>query len=276
MILYPDIGLHEGRCVTLRRGQMTEPIVHEGDPVEIARRFAHEGAEWLNVTDLDAAARRRGNNADLARAIIRAVDIPVQVGGGVAKIEHVDRWIADGADCVVIASAAVLNPGLIHGACARHPYRVLLGVDVRAGRVMVNGWTRPTEHTPLDFVSQFDRLDLAGVIVTDIDYDMALPDASFALVADLARRLATPVIASGLVKTLDHLATLQHLENVAGAVIGRALHGGNFTLREALRQVHGTDPADLWWRADAGQARPRGPLPANRAPRAIAAANKVT
>jgi len=262
MILYPDIALREGRCVTLRRGQMSLPVVHEGDPVEIARRFVAEGAEWLNLVDLDAAGRRARDNTEILRAIIRAVDIPVQVGGGIARIEHVDWWIDQGADCVVIASAAVLNPALIHRAAGRHPYRVLVGLDVAQGRVMVDGWTRPTDHAPLDFIARFDRLDVAGVIVTDIDYDTALPDASFALVTDLARHIATPVIASGLVKTLDDLSTLHHLENIAGAIVGRALHEGRFTLRAALTQVLGGDPDALWWR----RPEPRRPCTLPRRP----------
>jgi len=269
MILYPEIALKDGRLVTLRRGQMTSPIRYDRDPVEQARAFAAEGAEWLHVVDLDAVLRGRRHNGDIVRSIIRAVDIPVQVGGGIAKMEQVDDWIGEGAECVVIASAAVLNPALVRRACERYPFRVLVSVDVSQGRVMVDGWTRPSELSPLDFVAQFDRLDLAGVIVTDIDYDIDLPDASFALVTDLARRLATPVVASGVVKTLDDLATLRFLENVAGAVIGRALHQGRFTLHEALRVVWDAEPKDLWWRQKAPEwssnlpaTRPRMPRPA--------------
>jgi len=248
MIIYPDIGLKDGKCVTLRKGQMTLPVVYDHDPIAKAQEFVAQGAEWLNVTDLDAAAGRRGTNAELIVSLIKSVPVPVQVGGGIRKLEHVDWWMERGADCVVIGSAAWLGPGMVRRACERYPFRIMLAVDVRAGRVMVNGWTRPTDTTPLDFARRYDRLDIGGIIVTDIDYDIDLPDASLALVTGMARQLATPVIASGVVKTLDHLSTLKYLETIAGAVVGRALHQGTFTLTEALRLVWEVDPNDAWWR----------------------------
>lgn len=234
MIVYPDITLRQGRCVTLRHGQTPIPVVHEGDPVAIARRFARDGAEWLNVVDLDAGGRHTRDNTAVVREILRAVDIPVQVGGGIARPFHVDWWIDNGADCVVIGSAAVLDPSLVVEACERHPYRVLLAIEVTQGLLRVDGWTRPSEHAARSFLAHFDRLPLAGVVVTDVDYDRALPDASFALVSALGHELSMPVIASGLVKTLDDLATLRYLDVISGAVVGRALHQGAFTLRQAM------------------------------------------
>lgn len=250
MIIYPDIGIQNGRCVTLRKGQMTQPEVYAHDPIAKALEFVAQGAEWLNVVDLDAVrGRGRGAfNSDLIVSLINAVPVPVQVGGGIRKVDQVDWWMDHGADCVVIGSAACLGPGMVRRACARYPFRILLAVDVWQGRVMVNGWTRPTDMTPLDFAQRFDRLDLGGIIVTDIDYDIDLPDASFALVTGIARHLTTPVIVSGVVKTLDDLSTLKYLQTISGVVIGRALHHGRFSLSEALRLVWEVDPAEAWWR----------------------------
>jgi len=248
MIIYPDIGLRNGQCVTLRRGQMTEPVAYDHNPIEKAMQFAAEGAEWLNVVDLDAAGRRGRTNTEIILEMIKRVRVPIQVSGGIAKREDVDWWIAQGAECVVIGSAAVLSPSLIRDVCKRHPYRVLLSVDVSNWRVMVDGWTRPTEHTPLEFARMFDRLDLAGIIVTDIDYDIGSPEASFALITEMGQHLTTPVIASGVVKTLDDLSTLKYLETISGAIVGRALHEGRFTLAEALRLVWEAEPTSLWWR----------------------------
>jgi len=250
MIIYPDIGIQAGRCVTLRKGQMTRPEVYAHDPIAKALEFVEQGAEWLNVVDLDAV-RGRGRgvfNSDLIVSLINAVPVPVQVGGGIRKLDQVAWWMDHGADCVVIGSAASLGPGMVRKACERYPFRILLAVDVWQGRVMVNGWTRPTDMTPLDFAQRFDRLDLGGIIVTDIDYDIDLPDAGFALVTGMARHLTTPVIASGVVKTLDDLSTLKYLETVSGVVIGRALHNGRFSLADALRLVWEVEPAEAWWR----------------------------
>ena len=248
MIIYPDIGIQDGRCVTLRKGQMTQPEIYAHDPVAKALDFVEQGAEWINVVDLDAVRGRGTFNSKLIVSLINAVPVPVQVGGGIRKLDQVDWWMDHGADCVVIGSAACRSPGIVRKACERYPFRIMLAVDVCQGRVMVNGWTRRAELTPLDFARRFDRLDLGGIIVTDIDYDIDLPDASFALVTGMARHLTTPVIVSGVVKTLDDLSTLKYLETVSGAVIGRALHHGRFTLTEALRLVWGVDPSEAWWR----------------------------
>jgi len=234
MIIYPDIGLMAGRLVTLRRGQLDRPVFHPQQPLAAARALVGEGAECLNVIDYDAVARAGRSNAGLVSRLIREVPVPVQVGGGIDTIADVASWIDRGADSVVIGSAARADPGLVRAACAAFPFRVLLAIDVRRGEVMGDGWRRSTGLSALEFARRFDRLDLSGIVVTDIDYDIELPDASFALVTGLAGALATPVIASGVVKTLDDLATLRYLDAAAGVVVGRALHEGRFRLREAL------------------------------------------
>ncbi|MGR3382663.1 1-(5-phosphoribosyl)-5-[(5-phosphoribosylamino)methylideneamino]imidazole-4-carboxamide isomerase [Roseovarius indicus] len=237
MIIYPEIAIKNGRCVTLRKGQMTLPEEHDTSPLDLARHYEAHGAEWLHVADLDATGRHSHDNTALVEQIIREVDIPVQVSGGIHKPHHIDWWIDRGAETVVIGSAAYLGPGVVRSSAERHPFRVLVSVDIRDGEVMVDGWTRPTGTPPLDFLQSFDNLCLAGVIVNDTDYDADLPDGSVALVADLARQLKTPVIASGLAKTLDHVSTLKYLGTIAGAIVGRGLHHGTFTLEEAQRIV---------------------------------------
>lgn len=235
MIIYPEIALRNGRCATLRKGQMTLPEDHGTDPLDVARDLAEQGAEWLHVVDLDAVGRRDRDNTRLIAEIIRAVDIPVQVAGGIHKPEHVQWWINRGAECVVFGSAAYLAPGNVRKAAKRYPYRVLVSVDVRADAVMVDGWARPTGTAPLAFLQEFDEIELAGAIVNDIDHDLDFPDATLALLADLGRQLRTPVIASGVAKSLDLISTLKHLGTIAGAVVGRALHHGLFTLEGAQR-----------------------------------------
>lgn len=249
MIIYPEIAIKNGKCVTLRKGQMTLPVVYDHDPLSKAREFADQGAEWLHVVDLDAVGRHEKDNSDMIAELIRSVPVPVQVGGGIHKLRHVDWWMDRGAECVVMGSAAYLGPRVLREAAERYPFRVLLSVDVQEGQVMVDGWTRPTGLPPLDFARRFDDIGLGGIIVTDIDYDIDLPDASLSLVTHMARNLTTPVIASGVAKSLDHLSTLRFLENIAGAVIGRALHRGDFTLEAALRLIwEVSDPNEAWWR----------------------------
>jgi len=234
MMIYPDIGLKQGRCVTLRRGQMVLPLRHRCEPVEQARRFAAEGAEWINVVDLDAKGRRVRDNTELMARIVQEAGVPVQVGGGILKPAHVDWWMARGAASVTIGSAAVLSPRLVAEACARHPFGITLAIEVRDGRVMVDGWTEPSDHDPLQFARQFDGLALAGIVLTDLDHDPEFPEASLARALAFAEGLQTPVSVAGMVRSLDDIATLCELGGFAGAVIGRPLHAGTFTLAEAV------------------------------------------
>ncbi len=237
MLVLPDIELQNGKCVNLVRGQMDQPVVYDADPIEAAKKFAAEGAEWLHVVDLDAVAQKAETNADLIEEIIQAVHVPVQVAGGIRSLQAVDSWIERGAGRVVIATAAVRDPQMLKEAAARHPGKVVVSIDVRGGYVVCEGWKESTSWTPLDFARQFEVDDLAGVIVTDIDRDDDLPESTLATTTDMATALILPVIASGTVKDLDDISTLHYLPNIAGAIVGRALFNGVFTLPEAIEVV---------------------------------------
>ena len=237
MIIFPDIELQRGLCVNLVRGQMDQPVVYDVDPLEAARGFAADGAEWLHVLDLDAVAQQDGTNAALIEEIIRAVHIPVQVSGGIRTLAAVESWIERGAGRVVIGTAAVRDPQMVMDAAARHPGKVVVSIDARGGAVVCEGWNEATAWTPLEFSRQFEISDLAGIIFTDIDRDDDLPESTLATTTDLATALIVPVIASGPVKSLDDLSTLHYLPNIAGAIVGRALFGGVLTLPEAIELV---------------------------------------
>ena len=233
MIVYPTIELQQGRPVSLIRGQMDTPHLWHVDPVEKACEFAACGPEWLHLTDLDAVSGQ-GSNADLIRQIIRRAGAPVQVAGGVRTLDHVQEWIDAGAGRVVIGTAAVKDPDLLRRATRLYPDQIALAVDASGGRVMVEGWTEATAFDPLSFVRAFNEDPLAAIIFTDIDRDLDHPDASVALTSQIAEAATAPVIASGLVKTLDDLSVLKYMYNVAGVIVGRALFSKAFSLGEAL------------------------------------------
>ncbi len=237
MIIFPDIELQKGKCVNLVRGQMDQPVVYDVDPVETAKKFAAEGAEWLHVLDLDAVAQQDRTNAGLIEEIIHAVHVPVQVSGGVRSMTAIDGWIERGAGRVVIGTAAVRDPQIVLDASARHPDRIVVSIDARSGAVVCEGWKEATAWTPLEFARQFEISDIAGIIFTDIDRDDDLPESTLATTTDMATALVVPVIASGTVKSLDDLSTLHYLPNIAGAIVGRALFNGVFTLPEAIEIV---------------------------------------
>ncbi len=234
MIIFPDFELQNGKCVNLVRGQMDDAVVYDVDPVETAELFQAQGAEWLHIVDLDAADRGEEDNSELVCDIIKAVHIPVQVGGGIRSMSAVDWWIEHGALRVVIATAAVKDPQFVKEACTRYPGQIVVSVDARGGKVVVEGWRETTAFTPIEFARQFEIDDIAAIIFTDIDRDDELPESSLAATTDLATQLIVPVIASGTVKTLDDISTLKYLPNIAGAITGRALFNGEFELSDAI------------------------------------------
>ena len=234
MIIIPDIELQNGKCVNLVRGQMDKPVVYDTDPVTAAREFQDQGAQWLHIIDLDAVGLRQNDNHKVVCEIIEAVHIPVQVAGGIRSMASVEWWLERGAGRVVIGTAAVKDPHFVKEACTRFPGKVVVSVDARGDQVMVEGWTEATAFSALDFARQYEIDDIAAIIFTDIDRDDDIPESSLATTTDLATKLITPVIASGPVKTLDDISTLKYLPNIAGAITGRALFGGEFTLPEAI------------------------------------------
>lgn len=233
MIIYPDLELRKGHCVNLVRGRMEAPVVYDFDPIKAACDFSSQGAEWLHVVDLDAVFND-GDNAAIIREIIRMAGCPVQVGGAIRSIDKVRKWIDIGASRVVIATAAVKDPHFVEAAATAYPNQIVVSVDARGGRVVVEGWRETTVFTPIEFAHHFDDMSLAAIIYTDIDRDEDAPESSMAYTTEMAARLQTPVIASGVVKTLDDISTLKFLPNISGAITSRALFGGVFTLSEAL------------------------------------------
>jgi phosphoribosylformimino-5-aminoimidazole carboxamide ribotide isomerase len=233
MIIYPYIALRGGRCVNLLRGRIDEPVTYDADPLEAAKSFAHAGAEWLHVVDLDAVAGT-GSNAELIRDIIGQANAPVMVGGGIRSAEIVREWSEAGAGRMVFGTAAVSAPRMVKELSYAYPDQIVISVDVWKGKVMIDGWRESTAFTASEFVKQFDGWPLSQIIFTDIDRDLDLPESSLALVTKLASETTTRVIASGFARSLDDISALKYLYNISGATVGRALFEGVFTLEEAL------------------------------------------
>jgi len=233
MIIYPTIELQNGRCVSLFRGRLEEANIWHVDPVEKAVSFAEAGASWLAITDFDAVENGPWQ-VDLISEIIRTCGIPVQLGGGFRSLDGVSQWIDRGVGRVVIGTAAVLSPKLLKAAAKLHPDQIVLAVDVFRGKVVTNGWRRPSLYHPADFLRNFESDPLAAVIVTDIDANVEDAEDALALVTDLAGRTPHPVIARGLARSLDDISRLRYVPNIAGAIVGNALFDRSIDLGEAL------------------------------------------
>lgn len=233
MQIIPTIELQNGRCVSLRKGRLDEPMLWHVDPVETALGFVAAGAEILRVTDFDAIAGGSGNDA-LIGEIIRRAGVPVQVAGGIRSRERAEFWYERGAGQVVIGTLAVQASDEVKALAKYHPDWVLLSLDVWQGSLMTHGWGTESALTPEAMLESFSGVPLAGVIVTDIDSDDEDVDAQLGLISGLAAGTRHRVIASGLADSLDDLSRLRYVPNIAGALVGRALMRKAFTLEEAL------------------------------------------
>ena len=237
MILYPAIDLKGGQCVRLLRGEMDAATVYNDDPAAQARAFRDAGCAWVHVVDLDGAFAGRPVNADAVRAILAAVDVQMQLGGGIRDRAGIEAWLEAGVARVVLGTVALRDPALVIAACRAHPGRIAVGIDARGGKVAVEGWAETAEITAEELALKFEDAGVAALVFTDIDRDGALQGPNLAATAALARRLSTPVIASGGVASLDDLKAIAGLagDGVAGAIVGRALYDGRVDAAEAAR-----------------------------------------
>jgi phosphoribosylformimino-5-aminoimidazole carboxamide ribotide isomerase len=233
MRIYPTMQLLNGRCVSLDLGRIEEAEIWHVDPMATARSWAAAGAEWMHLTDLDWVDGRAGN-ADQTQAIIRAAGIPVQLAGGFRSAEAVARWIDLGAARIVISTLAAQDPKSVMALARRFPDQIVLSLDIWRGRVMINGWRDESAFTPEAFLAAFAEAPLAAIVITDIEGGRDQGDAQIGVVAGLAARTRAPVIAAGVVHTLDDVARLKYVPNISGALVGRPLFARTINLADAL------------------------------------------
>lgn len=236
LTLYPAIDLKEGRCVRLRRGDMQAATIYAEDPAAQALAWQEAGFHWLHVVDLDGAFAGHSVNAAAVRAILGAVRMPVQLGGGLRDLESVAGWLQAGVRRVILGSAAVKNPDLVRAACRAFPGQVAVGIDARDGMVATEGWAETSTITAHDLARRLEDAGAAAVIYTDISRDGMLSGVNIAATCALADAITTQVIASGGVASVDDLVALQAAApaNLEGAIIGRALYDGSINPAKAL------------------------------------------
>ncbi len=237
MILYPAIDLKGGACVRLLRGEMASATVFNPDPGAQARDFAAMGFTWLHVVDLDGAFAGGSVNGEAVRAIRQAVDLRIQLGGGIRDRAAIDRWLDLGIDRVVLGTAALRDPTLVKNAAAAHPGRIVVGIDGRDGRVAIEGWAATSDINIVDLARHFADSGIAAIVYTDIARDGALIGVDAEAVAAFAGQAGIPVIASGGVAGIADIAALKAREaaGIAGIICGRALYDGRVDPRAALR-----------------------------------------
>ena len=234
MILYPAIDLKDGQCVRLIRGDMAQATVFGQDPAAQARTFAAAGCEWLHLVDLNGAFAGQPVNSAAVQAILAAVQIPVQLGGGIRDMATIEFWLSCGLARVILGTVAVENPDLVRQAAAAFPGRIAVGIDARGGRVATRGWAEQTDVMVPDLARRFEDAGVAALIYTDINRDGAMGGPNIAATEALARAVTIPVIASGGVSSLADLIALSDTGAIAGAILGRTLYEGALDLATAL------------------------------------------
>jgi len=237
MILYPAIDLKDGQAVRLLRGEMDAATVFNDDPAAQARVFAEAGCEWLHLVDLNGAFAGEPVNGIAVEAILDAVDMPVQLGGGIRDMATIEGWLSRGIARVILGTVAVENPDLVREAAARYPGKVAVGLDARDGRVATRGWAKETDLLVTDLAQSFADAGVAAIIYTDINRDGAMGGPNVDATEALARATDIPVIASGGVSSLDDIIRLRDTGVIAGAITGRALYDGALDLGHALRAL---------------------------------------
>jgi phosphoribosylformimino-5-aminoimidazole carboxamide ribotide isomerase len=237
MILYPAIDLKDGQCVRVVRGDLATATVFNTNPARQAEAWAAAGFRWLHVVDLNGSVEGQVVNGEAVEAILKAVSTPVQLGGGIRSLADVERWIGRGVSRVILGTAAVRDPGLVKAAARHWPEQVAVSVDVRGGKVAVQGWTEGTDLDAVGVARRFEDAGVSALIVTDIDRDGTLGGFNIETFGTIADAVAIPVIAAGGLASVADIARVKAWPGVpiAGAVLGRALYNGAITPSEALK-----------------------------------------
>jgi phosphoribosylformimino-5-aminoimidazole carboxamide ribotide isomerase len=239
VILFPAIDLKEGRCVRLKLGEMSSATVYNEDPGAQAASFEAQGFEWLHVVDLDGAFAGESRNGAAVETILKSTNNPVQLGGGIRTLAHIEAWLDKGLARVILGTVAVRDPQLVIEACKAFPGKVAVGIDARGGKVAVEGWAEASELGAIELAQKFEGAGVAAIIYTDIDRDGVLAGINWDATIELANAVSIPVIASGGLASMTDIERMTKPDAaiLEGAISGRALYDGRIDPAEALSML---------------------------------------
>lgn len=237
MIIYPAIDLKDGKCVRLLKGDMAAETIYNENPAAQAQDWAKAGFSWVHIVDLNGAIEGKPVNKDAVSNILEAVDLPLQLGGGIRDLQQIENWLNAGVSRVILGTVAVKNPDLMRKACELFPDQIVLGLDAYGDDVATEGWVEKSGQSTLDLVKEYEECGLAAIIYTDINRDGTGEGLNMDNTIKLAQSVRIPVIASGGVGSLDDVKAVREAEKqgVSGMIIGKALYDGRVDPHEALK-----------------------------------------
>ena len=248
MLLIPAIDIKDGKCVRLKQGDMSKDTVYSDDPVGIAGKWVKAGARRLHIVDLNGASDGIPVNSTIIHEIVDACpNVPIQVGGGIRDEDTIQEYLDAGVRYVILGTKAVTAPHFVSDVCLEFPGHIIVALDVRDGKVAIDGWSKLSRHDAIDLAQHFESDGVEAIVYTDIGRDGMMTGLNVAATVDFARELAIPVIASGGVTDLDDIRALcdVHTEGIDGAITGRAIYEGtlDFSQAQSLADELCADPA---------------------------------
>ena len=237
MILFPAIDIKDGCCVRLVQGKMSKATIFNKNPIKQAKVFQAKGCKWIHIVDLDGAIKGEPINQEIIKKIILSVDLKIQLGGGIRNIETIDNWFKVGVERLVLGSALINNPDLVKHAVKKYPGKIVLGIDTIENKLAIEGWVKKTEISPLDIAKDFDNLNVAAVVCTNIKKDGVMKGIDLNFVLNNTKIFKTPIIASGGITTLKDIQLLKDNEKkgIIGVISGRAIYEGRIDPTEVNR-----------------------------------------
>jgi phosphoribosylformimino-5-aminoimidazole carboxamide ribotide isomerase len=235
--IIPSIDLRDGKCVRLYQGNYNRETVFSDDPLDVALKWQSMGAPRLHIVDLDGAASGEILNLEIIRNIASAMLIPVQMGGGIRRLDTVEELLKAGIERVILGTAAVEDPAFVVDACRRYRESVIVGIDARDGKIATHGWIKETDLTAVDFARTMVKSGVKRFIYTDIERDGTLTEPNFSAIAAMIDALGLPVIAAGGISSLNHLKMLSKL-GAEGAIVGKALYTGDINLKQVIAETN--------------------------------------
>jgi phosphoribosylformimino-5-aminoimidazole carboxamide ribotide isomerase len=237
LIVIPAVDLKDGKCVRLSQGRMDQESVYSENPVQMAKHWESKGAPRLHVVDLNGAVTGKPFHRSLIEEIIKALKIPIEVGGGIRDLETIKNYFSSGVQWIILGTIALSNRRLVEEACHQFPGRIILGIDAKKGRVAIQGWNEIISLEAIDLAKKFEGAGLSAIIFTDVERDGMGTGLNWEETKALARETSIPVIASGGVSKIEEIERLKKLEpdGIIGVIVGRALYTGKIDLEEAIR-----------------------------------------